>query len=116
MEIVLGSWRWLQAHEGLRLHGYVILENHLDLVPGSPQIGRDIQRFKSYTARRIIDRLGAVRAARLLDLLALFKRVHKIQSEHQFWEEGSHPQRIESEVVTLPAPRVGRVGSWPQGC
>jgi REP element-mobilizing transposase RayT len=63
------------------------------------QIGQDIQRFKSYTARRIIDQLVAARAQRLLDLLALFKRLHKTQCEHRLWEEGSHPQRIESEGV-----------------
>jgi putative transposase len=83
----------------LRLHGYVVLENHLPLIGGSPQIGQDIQRFKSYTARRIIDHLVAARAQRLLDLLAPFKRLHKTQCEHQLWEEGSHPQRIESEGV-----------------
>ena len=55
--------------------------------------------FKSYTARRIIDHLVAARAQRLLDLLALFKRLHKTQCEHQLWEEGGHPQRIESEGV-----------------
>jgi len=99
VEILLDAWRYLQAHADLRLHGYVILENHLHLIAASPQIGKDIQRFKSYTARRIIDHLEAARAERLLDLLALFKRAHKTQSEHQLWEEGSHPQRIESEVV-----------------
>jgi REP element-mobilizing transposase RayT len=99
VEILLDAWRWLQANADFRLHGYVILENHLHLVAGSPQIGKDVQRFKSYTARRIIDRLVAVRAERLLDLLALFKRLHKTQSDHQLWEEGSHPQRIERGVV-----------------
>jgi putative transposase len=83
----------------LRLHGYVVLESHLHRIGGSAQIGQDIQRFKSYPARRIIDHLVAARAQRLLDLLALFKRLHKTQCEHQLWEEGSHPQRIESEGV-----------------
>jgi REP element-mobilizing transposase RayT len=97
--IVLNSWRHLQAHHDFRLHGSVVLENHLHLIAGSPQIGKDIQRCKSYTARCTIDRLESVGARRLLDLLALFKRMHKTQSRHQFWEEGSHPQRIESGVV-----------------
>jgi REP element-mobilizing transposase RayT len=97
--IVLDSWRYLQAQHAFRLHGYVILENHLHLVAGSPQISRDIQRFKSYTARAIIDHLETVQARGLLDLLALFKRTHKTQSRYQLWEEGSHPQRIESEAV-----------------
>jgi putative transposase len=95
--IIFDSWRYLQAHHDFRLHGYVILENHLHLVAGSPQIGKDIQHFKSYTARCIIDFLEARHARRLLDLLALFKRAHKTQSRHQVWQEGSHPQRIESE-------------------
>jgi putative transposase len=77
----------------LRLHGYVVLENHLHLIGGSAQMG---QRFKSYTAWRIIDQLAAARAQRLLDLLALFKRLHKSQCEHRLWEEGSHPQRIQA--------------------
>lgn len=99
VEILLDSWRFLQAQHDWRLHGYVILENHLHIIAGSSQIGRDMQRFKSYTARRVIDHLEEVRAERLLDLLALFKRVHKRQSDYQFWEEGSHPQRIESAGV-----------------
>ena len=99
VEIVLDCWRHLQANDDCRLHGYVVLENHLHLIGGSAQIGQDIRRFKSYTARRIIDHLAAVRAQQLLDLLALFKRLHKTQSEHRLWEEGSHPQRIESEGV-----------------
>ncbi len=77
----------------------MILENHLHLVARSPHIGDTIRRFKSYTARRIIDHLQIRNARQLLDLLALFKRVHKARSEHQFWEEGSHPQRIETEEV-----------------
>ena len=100
VESVLSSWRHLQANDGVRLHGYcVVLENHLHLIGGSARIGQDIQRFKSYRARRIIAQLLAVRAQQLLDLLALFKRLHKSQCEHQLWEEGSHPQRSESEGV-----------------
>jgi len=99
VEFVLDSWRWLQVNADFRLHGFVILENHLHLVAMSSQIGKDIQRFKSFTARGIIDHLEAVNARGLLELLALFKRAYKMQSEYQFWEEGSHPQRIESELV-----------------
>ena len=99
VEILLDSWRYLRIHHNFQLHGYVVLENHLHLIAGSPQIGTDIQRFKSYTARRIIDHLESVGADRLLQLLALFKRRHKTRSLHQFWEEGSHPQRIENDAV-----------------
>ncbi|WP_240502548.1 hypothetical protein [Methylocaldum sp. 14B] len=34
-----------------------------------------------------------------MELLALFKRHHKTESTYQIWEEGNHPQLIESEAV-----------------
>jgi putative transposase len=37
--------------------------------------------------------------SRVLELLALFKQAHKTESQYQVWEEGSHPQLIESETV-----------------
>ena len=99
VDIVLDSWRWLQQHEDFRLHGYVILENHLHLVARSTDISATIKRSKSYTARAISDHLRQRNVRGLLDLMALFKRVHKTESTYQFWEEGSHPQRVESEDV-----------------
>lgn len=35
----------------------------------------------------------------MLALLAQLKRPHKIESDYQIWEEGSHPQLIETEAV-----------------
>jgi putative transposase len=76
----------------------VILENHLHLVAKSENLSRDIQRFKSFTAREIIAYLESRDSTRLLELLAFFKRSHKTESRYQVWEEGSHPQLIESEI------------------
>jgi len=58
-----------------------------------------MQRFKSYSAKRIIDHLEKHQAAGILELLALFKRPHKTESTYQVWEEGNHPQLIESEEM-----------------
>lgn len=69
-EILFDSWRYLQNRHDLRIHGYVVLETHLHVVAGSQQIGKDVQRFKSYTARRILDHLEEVGAHRLLELFA----------------------------------------------
>ena len=35
----------------------------------------------------------------MLDLLARLKRSHKTESDYQVWEEGNHPQLIETESV-----------------
>ncbi|MGH8537600.1 MAG: REP-associated tyrosine transposase [Gammaproteobacteria bacterium] len=99
VNIVLNSWRFLQREVVLVIYGYVILENHLHLVAKSKNLSRDIQRFKSFTAREIIAYLESGDSKRLLELLALFKRSHKTDSRYQVWEEGSHPQLIESEIM-----------------
>ena len=58
-----------------------------------------MQRFKSYTAKQIIAHLEQRRSAKLLELLAFFKRAHKQETTYQVWEEGNHPQIVESEAV-----------------
>jgi putative transposase len=99
VNIVLDSWRFLQRESDLVIYGYVILENHLPLIAKSEDLSRDIQRFKSYTAREIVGCLEHEGSNRLLELLALFKRSHKTESRYQVWEEGNHPQLIDSEKM-----------------
>ena len=59
VQIVLNSWLYLREHEGMRLYGYVILENHLHFVAQSERLDLCVRHFKSFTARRIIDHLAA---------------------------------------------------------
>jgi len=99
VDIVLDSWRFLQREAGFALYGYVILENHLHLIAASEDLSRDMQRFKSYTAKAIIAYLEQRESPKILELLALFKRRHKTESMYQVWEEGNHPQIIENEAV-----------------
>jgi len=99
MNIILDSWRFLQRNDDFEMFGYVIMENHLHLVARSRDLGRDIQRFKSYTAREIITYLKNISATRLLRLMDYTRRRHKTDTDYQVWEEGSHPQLIESEIV-----------------
>jgi putative transposase len=99
VNIVLNSWRFLQQNNDFKLYAYVILENHLHLIAASSNLTRDMQSFKSHTAKEILDYLKASNTRRLLDLLAFFKRAHKTESIYQVWEEGNHPQIIESETV-----------------
>ena len=92
-EIILASLEYLQNEKALCIHGYVIMENHIHLVISSPDPGRHLRRFKSYTARQIIDRLTESRHRWTLGLLQTYKRDYKAQL-HQFWQEGSHPKQM----------------------
>lgn len=99
VNIVLESWRFLQSETDFRLYGYVILENHLHFIAQSSRLSRDVQRFKAYTAKQIILHLESVGAEFLLKQFAFYKKRHKAESQYQIWQEGSHPQLIQSETM-----------------
>jgi REP-associated tyrosine transposase len=97
VNILLDSWRFLQAHNRLTLFGYVILENHLHLVASADDLSKEIGDFKGFTARKIIDLLESRKVETLLKQLRYHKEAHKTQSDYQVWQEGSHPQLIETD-------------------
>jgi REP-associated tyrosine transposase len=82
------------------LYGYVILENHCHLLAAAPDIRKSMASFKSFTAARIIKRLTECRSP-VLELLAWHKARHKVDREHQVWQEGSHPEQVEGEAMML---------------
>jgi len=98
VEIVLDSLRYLQA-EGLYLYAYVILENHLHLIAQSSRLDHDMQRFKSFTARRLIGHLSEHNVRRILEQLAFYKKAHKHDRAYQFWQEGIHPEWVQNEEM-----------------
>lgn len=99
VDILLDCWRYQRAHQGLRLYGYVVLENHLHFVAQAPELGKRVSAFKSYTARRIIDYLESNGAERPLQRLRFAKRAHKVDRVYQLWQEGSHAELVCSEAV-----------------
>lgn len=97
--IVLDALKWLQEQKRMKLFGYVLMENHLHLVASSENLSKEMAGFKSFTARRIIDRLQAQGEKSLLAQLSYCKLPHKHDREHQLWQEGSHPQVIQGEAM-----------------
>ena len=99
VQILLDCWRYQREHAGLRLYGYVVLENHLHFIAQAQDLNKCVSSFKSYTARQIIDYLLVHHADRLLDRLSYAKRAHKADRDYQFWQEGVHPELIFSESM-----------------
>lgn len=97
VDIVLDSWRFLQRERDFRLFGYVILENHVHLIASAPQLSVVMQRFKSYTARQVLDLLERAGATLLLRQLRARKLRHKTRSEYQFWQEGNQPKQVQND-------------------
>lgn len=55
-----------------------------------------MKKCKSFTARSLIELPERRSASDLLRQLRAHKLLDKTQSEYQVWQEGSHPQQIQS--------------------
>lgn len=99
VQIVLNSWRFLQRERQIVILGWVILENHLHWIAAGPLLGKRVGEFKSFTARSILDDMKLRGYRTMLQELEYFKLRHKTDQTYQLWQEGSHPQVIESEDV-----------------
>ena len=97
--IIIESLKYLQQHDNLKIYAYVILENHIHLIVQSDDIAKDIGRFKSFTARKIIDLLKEKNVATILDQLKFYKKSHKSDREFQLWQEGMQPKLIQNEII-----------------
>lgn len=98
-EVILESWRFLQSQREIRILAWVILENHLHWIGVGPQLSKRVKEFKSFTATLILKQMKEAGMKTLLQELEYYKLRHKVDQRHQFWQEGSHPQILESEDV-----------------
>jgi REP element-mobilizing transposase RayT len=99
VKVVLDSWRLLQAEKRVILLGYVVLENHLHFIGRADDISKQVGDFKSFTARTIVDWLIDRRAQSTLQQLEFYRAKHKPDRDYQLWQEGSHPQMIQSDEM-----------------
>jgi putative transposase len=94
VQIILNSLKFMVENQRLKLHGWVVMENHIHLIASALNLSKEIHDFKSFTARSIIDFLEENHYSSLLDQFRIFKKEHKIHQKYQFWEEGCHPEMI----------------------
>lgn len=85
----------------MTLYAWVIMEHHIHIIADAPTLGKTMKEFKSYTARNIIDYLKERGSKTWLQKLSKVKLAHKIKSKYQFWQEGSHPQKVTNEEMLI---------------
>ena len=98
-QVIIDSLNFLIRHNRLQLFAYVIMPNHLHFIALSEQLTKEIASFKSFTARTIIDTLKLKSEIFLLQKFARYKLKFRHDRTHQVWQEGSHPQEIQSELM-----------------
>jgi putative transposase len=96
-DLIIDSLKFCRQHKGLKIHAYVILDNHLHLVAAADKLADIIRDFKSYTAKSLISRLEQDHKDWALNLFRYYKQPTKTRSAYQLWQEGFHPQQIISE-------------------
>ena len=79
---------------GVRYYAYVIMENHLHLVAQHLELGSFLGRFKSYTARCIVDMLVKERRGELLKRVRAFHFSKRADQKFIIWDTGSHPKEL----------------------
>ncbi|WP_455755979.1 REP-associated tyrosine transposase [Sulfurimonas sp.] len=98
-EIIFESLKYLQKSDNLKVHAYVILENHLHLVASSDDLANSMRKFKAHTAKEILKLLQANNIKTILEQLAFYKKAHKKNTTYQLWQEGIQPKLISSDKM-----------------
>jgi putative transposase len=93
-QIVIDSLNFLVRNKTVEIYAYVLMENHLHLIAVSSDLAGEMKKFKSFTARKIIDYLEEKNYSDILQKLEFFKLRHRTDREYQFWQEGIHPEQI----------------------
>jgi putative transposase len=96
VQIVLDSLHYLQKSGRIQVFAFVIMENHLHLIASAENLTKELGDFKSYTAGRIVDYLQEKHSDRVLRELKFHKVPHKLDRTYQVWQEGSHPEILQS--------------------
>jgi putative transposase len=97
--IVIDSLSFLHDQDRLTLHAYVIMENHVHLVATADEFSDELKKFKSFTARQVVDLLTLSGPSFYLEQMRFSKKHHKTDQMYQVWQEGSHPVAIADEEV-----------------
>ena len=99
--IIFDSLRYLQKEDNLKIYAYVVLENHLHLLASSDDIAMSMRKFKSFTAKEILEYLQKNNVCTILEQLAFYKKAHKKKAQYQLWQEGIQPKLIQNEKMMM---------------
>jgi putative transposase len=97
LDMLTASLTFCRVLKGLRLHGHVILDNHLHLQVSANNLSQVVRDFKRHTAGEILTLARQENKLWLLKQFEFLKGKHKGSSRHQVWQEGFHPQAMVGE-------------------
>jgi REP-associated tyrosine transposase len=97
MNIILKNFKFYRDNQDLKIFAYVIMDNHIHMIISHPtDLSGLLRNFKSFTAKKLIERLHLDEKKWILQLMLENKPDYKQESTYQFWQDGNHPKQIQS--------------------
>ncbi len=104
--ILLDSMRFCQANQGLVIHAWVLMTDHLHMICSckpDKELALVIRNMKSFTAMRIINAIiNNPEESRKENMLNVFESEGKKSSSnfrYKFWKHENHPILLDSILV-----------------
>jgi putative transposase len=103
--VLLDSIRFCQRNQGLVVHAWVLMTNHLHLICSNPKhnLAQTLRNMKSFTAMKLIDAIiNNPQESRRESLLHTFETEGKRSSSNvkfKFWEHENHPVLLDTATA-----------------
>ena len=96
--IIVNSLKHCQKKKGLRVHGYVIMPNHIHSILSARDgnLSDILRDFKRFSSQRISEMLRTSSNERLLKFIGTAARRAGKGNTFKVWQSGSHPEAITS--------------------
>jgi putative transposase len=95
-EIIINSWKYCRTEKGLRVHGFVIMPNHVHsiLSAATHNLSDIIRDFKRFTPSKLSEYLEGTGNQRQLNYFSSSARTAAKGNLFKIWQSGSHPEAI----------------------
>jgi putative transposase len=93
-EIIIDEIKFRREKKQLEIYGYVVMPDHIHMIISSENVPKVMRSFKSYTSKKILEKLKETNKKTILNKLRISKPDYKNQSEYQVWQEGFQPKMI----------------------
>ncbi|MBK8553026.1 MAG: transposase [Ignavibacteria bacterium] len=97
--LLFQNFIYYQIKYEIEIIAYVIMPEHFHMICKSKTLKKAVQSLKSYTAKKIIEKLNTNKNYSVLEELKKRKKIYKIESEFQIWQEGYHPQEMTNSIM-----------------
>jgi REP element-mobilizing transposase RayT len=100
-DILVNSLLHSREKRQLRIQAWVIMENHFHAILAGPDLSTTLGHLKRFTAHALLAQIRLEKREWLINQLTYYRAPHKKDQEHQVWQEGVHPQQIETDEMML---------------